>query len=311
MSQLKKQSTKTTEQRKLEYRDLLDRAETLQENEDNDFEASVAVDEILMKANELFKDSNVKDRIRNTYEVLLDARVIATSSDILLNVTEGIDCTVEAYDLDQFARRIRSKILLRESDDREENSEEEYNWSNLFPVVRKTVKYPPTFSCFYGPLGNSAVETTPPKERKVRVVNKKLDQGPRKEPEKITKVDTEEGSVDDIVKYVIHALNKEYEESGGEPVDYFKFVIDPTDFSTTVENMFHASFLVRDGRAKIISDDHGNLSLIPTSSAEIKKTKKEAVNYKQNILSLDVKTWKEAVKKYNIKENYLQKWKRK
>lgn len=66
----------------------------------------MAVDEILTKANDLFKDSNIKDRIRNAYEVLLDARVIATSSDILLNVAEGIDCTMETYDPDIFARKI-------------------------------------------------------------------------------------------------------------------------------------------------------------------------------------------------------------
>lgn len=142
---------------------------------------------------------------------------------------------------------------MEESDEREENSED-LTWSNLIHVARNTVKYPPRFSCFYGPLGNSIEEETArTKERKPRVVHKKLDQGQRKEPEKITKVDSEEGSVDDIVKYVIHALNKEYEENGGEPVNYFRFVIDPTDFTKTIENMFHASFLVRDGRAKILS----------------------------------------------------------
>jgi len=43
-------------------------------------------------------------------------------------------------------------------------------------------------------------------------------------------------------------------ESGG--VDFFKFVVNPSSFGQTIENMFYVSFLIRDGKAGItISDD--------------------------------------------------------
>ena len=40
-----------------------------------------------------------------------------------------------------------------------------------------------------------------------------------------------------------------------EPICYFSFVLDPTSFGRTVENMFYTSFLIKEGKAKIFFDD--------------------------------------------------------
>lgn len=38
---------------------------------------------------------------------------------------------------------------------------------------------------------------------------------------------------------------------------YFKFLVDPESFAHSVENMFHFSFLIKDGRAGVIMGKDG------------------------------------------------------
>ena len=47
-----------------------------------------------------------------------------------------------------------------------------------------------------------------------------------------------------------HVFTK-FKEAGKKPVNYFKFVLNPDCFGTSIENMFHVSFLVKEGKANI------------------------------------------------------------
>ena len=47
-----------------------------------------------------------------------------------------------------------------------------------------------------------------------------------------------------------------FKESGRkEPVDYLSFVLNRDSFATTVENVFHCSFLVKEGKVSARTDD--------------------------------------------------------
>lgn len=59
------------------------------------------------------------------------------------------------------------------------------------------------------------------------------------------------------VDYVRKTLLRLMKAQKSHRLSYFEFVLHPTDFGKTVENMFHVSFLVKDGQVGIDLDDKG------------------------------------------------------
>ena len=59
--------------------------------------------------------------------------------------------------------------------------------------------------------------------------------------------------------HIKRCLVERYRGNESSPLDYFEFVIDPTSFAKTVENMFHVSFLIKvrrfNSEKQIIVDD--------------------------------------------------------
>ena len=51
----------------------------------------------------------------------------------------------------------------------------------------------------------------------------------------------------------------------GEPVNIFKFIINPNDFGQSVENLFYLSFLIRDGKCAFSVDEESGEPTISES----------------------------------------------
>ena len=48
-----------------------------------------------------------------------------------------------------------------------------------------------------------------------------------------------------MVTHVFSCLITSFRDMRRSPINYFKFVLDPVCFGTSIENMFHVSFLVK------------------------------------------------------------------
>lgn len=108
-----------------------------------------------------------------------------------------------------------------------------------------------------------------------------------------------------LVKSVLSSFRS---KQGGNKVavNFFKFFIDPNSFSQSVENLFFASFLIRDGRLKLFKDSNG----VPMVQDLDPETRERTISEMKttnshHIASFDYETWKGLIETYDITESYL------
>ena len=82
-----------------------------------------------------------------------------------------------------------------------------------------------------------------------------------------------------------------------EPICYFSFILDPTSFGATVENMFYSSFLIKEGKAKIFfkemdENDEQLPYIIPLKKRKDNEgTSNKMDSKKQLLMSISVEEW--------------------
>ena len=62
-----------------------------------------------------------------------------------------------------------------------------------------------------------------------------------------------------------HQIERILQDLDGEPVNIFKFIINPNDFGQSVENLFYLSFLIRDGKCAFSVDEESGEPTISES----------------------------------------------
>ncbi|NXQ94609.1 NSE4A protein, partial [Sagittarius serpentarius] len=75
------------------------------------------------------------------------------------------------------------------------------------------------------------------------------------------------------------------------PISFFDLVIDPNSFARTVENIFHVSFIIRDGFARLKLDDD-KLPIIEPSKDEGRENNHSTGARNQVVISLSHQEWK-------------------
>ncbi len=99
---------------------------------------------------------------------------------------------------------------------------------------------------------HGALDLEPLKQRRQAQRVKKKDSAPvvAIKPKEVKNFADEEESTTKDVAYIYDHVKKACEKRGR--LHYFKFLIDPDSFAQSVENMFHFSFLIKDGRAGVM-----------------------------------------------------------
>ncbi|TXT13057.1 hypothetical protein VHUM_01458 [Vanrija humicola] len=88
-----------------------------------------------------------------------------------------------------------------------------------------------------------------------------------------------------------------------EGINFFRFVINPDSFSQTVENVFYASFLVKEQRLEIEVKNDGEIIARARDPPDDNTDHSEASN--QAVIELDMATWEDAIEIFKIKDTII------
>ncbi|KAL4229275.1 Non-structural maintenance of chromosomes element 4 A [Mactra antiquata] len=115
--------------------------------------------------------------------------------------------------------------------------------------------------------------------------------------------DQSEATTEEVER--VHQIIKDLFDGPGEgqyPLNYFEIVLNPDSFGHTIENIFHVSFLIRDGVVQMEMDPDGLPTIRPIDPTEKQKVRKNGqpqVN-QQTAITLTQDDWRELVRVFKI-----------
>ncbi|XP_058400152.1 non-structural maintenance of chromosomes element 4 homolog A isoform X2 [Diceros bicornis minor] len=105
------------------------------------------------------------------------------------------------------------------------------------------------------------------------------------------------------VERILGLLQTYFREDPDTPMSFFDFVVDPHSFPRTVENIFHVSFIIRDGFARIRLDQDRLPIIEPVNINEENEGIDQNTQIRnQGIIALSYRDWEEIVKTFEISE---------
>ena len=182
----------------------------------------------------------------------------------------------------------------------------QFNWFKLGALYSLQSKVPFTSDHMLGPL---YVEQ---KVRRPRELRNKDPIEAASTAERVTKErlnESQEESTPTNVKKCYKVLQK---KNGERQINLFRFIIDPTSFAKSVENLFYTSFLIKEGRLVLEDDSEGFPAVrikesLPDDQKqrELEKQRRKESIQNHIIFQMDVPTWRKLIEKFDIKEAFL------
>ena len=240
---------------------------------------------------QLEKSNNFYEKIKGTKDTELYCR---ESSHMTALSKVAFDRVSEfrmsnSYTLDSFSTRLpeflKSKCEESPSSSSSRSSANEH-WKCLSSYANSaffsSVSVPPLFSI-----------TKTPKERTQRQRANDREVAPQITPSKPSEADDSQGTVERIGE-IDKILKKE------KKVNFFDFVVDSESFTQTVENLFHFSFLVKEGHASLQVDEKNDVYVESKEKPKQDESSQSRAKRQQCVIALDEDTWRQIVAKRNL-----------
>ncbi|XP_077437216.1 non-structural maintenance of chromosomes element 4 homolog A [Vanacampus margaritifer] len=282
------------------YRDLID---SVQRNrEDLLCPSNNKLTEVLEEADKLFVN------VRETSEAVLDSKFVAVATDLNNERASQMRDEDSAFDIIAFAQHLLSFMgLNRLESGGDQQSGDEIDgylpndaWQRLARRAEECFRTAPTFHYM---LGSFHAEPPPPKQKAERQRRAPSKDAKRIMPTQLKKIEeTEQEATEKEVERILACLKDYHQDDPSSAIPYYEFVIDPDSFPRTIENIFHTSFLVRDGLARISLDQDKLPNIAPVEETAMEIDGGGLDNRNAAIVSISPKIWKELIDAFDIRD---------
>ncbi|KAI7805382.1 putative non-structural maintenance of chromosomes element 4-like protein A-like [Triplophysa rosa] len=243
--------------------------------------------------------------VKQAREAALDAQLLVLATDLGKEKASQLHAEGSAFDPSAFAEHLLSFMGLNRLEEEDDDQDGHLNgylpqdaWQKLAKRSEVCFKMAPSFHYM---LGSFLAEPPPPRQRVERQRKAPSKEAKRIMPTQLKKMEeSQQEATEKEVERILACLQKYFADDPEEPISYYEFVIDPSSFSRTVENIFHTSFLIRDGLAKIYLDKEGLPCIGPVEEGEIETG--GAADRNQCVISISQASWKEIIEAFDIKE---------
>jgi hypothetical protein len=259
------ESEKSRQQLRMNYRKLI-----VDANENRDSFSSQQLVTVINKADKLFKE------VHHTREATLDYEFSDLTMQIAVNNANKLTTGFKGYSIDEYVTKMNTQS-------------KEAKFYDTF-IKEFVICETPSRVFLYGGLDVKQKEKIIREKRAKDVLQEKVN------PLNVIKDKKEELDMTKRVKSIYQKLeDKQGETEAEKNVDFWPFVNNSNSFATTVENLFHFSFLVHEGNAAIEKGDE--ISVTTATPPKKQGVAPENIKNQQCVIRLDYKLWEENNKK--------------
>ncbi|XP_060027128.1 non-structural maintenance of chromosomes element 4 homolog A isoform X2 [Erinaceus europaeus] len=274
------------------------------ENREDILNASDKLTEVLEEANNLF---NGVSRAR---EAVLDAQFLVLASDLGKEKAKQLRSDLNSFDMLRYVETLLTHMgvnpleaeeLIRDED----SSDFEFivydSWKISGQTAENTFNKTHTFHFLLGSVQGEAPIPKPRTDRPRRVA---APEEQRAMPAQLKRMEeSHQEATEKEVERILGLLQTYFREDPDTPMSFFDFVIDPHSFPRTVENIFHVSFIIRDGFARIRLDQDRLPIIEPININEESQGMDQNTQMRnQGIIALSYRDWEDIVKTFEISE---------
>ncbi|XP_068545152.1 non-structural maintenance of chromosomes element 4 homolog A [Anas acuta] len=285
-----------------QYRELI--CSVQQNREDVLSSKSNRLTEALEEANKLFSG------VLCAREAALDAQFLVIASNLGKEKANELRSEMTTFESLTFAEDLLTfmginRIEVDGNDSDTENVSAGYLPSNAWHKLgEEAEKYFRRAPSFHYMLGSFKSDPPVPRQRIERQKKAAGGQEKRAMPAQLKKMEeSHQEATEKEVERILGLLQTHFRNDPSTPIFFFDLVIDPNSFARTVENIFHVSFIIRDGLARLKLDDDKLPVIEPVKDNEGRKDDDHSNRARnQVVISLSHQEWKEIIETFEITE---------